>query len=224
MTATTIARAWAVRRADGLQLGFTDHDGALSFEGIVFRPEAGLTAQALVQGLGLAVDNTDSRVLVGGGCRPAGHEQEQPEEEHQSEKGQFHRSFAASAGAGVLGLAQKRLSKHIPDGRRFVHDKRVPDHGWRGGRRPGRPGALLPAGAPSCLTERVRASIVTALPARVVRSGKSLQSQENGWERGAFRAGPGAGRGDHSDKRRSRAGPARGRGFDPREGLLWKKP
>ena len=57
--ATTIARAWAVRRADGLCLGFTDHDMALEFEGIAFRPEAGLSAQALVQGLGLAVDNTE---------------------------------------------------------------------------------------------------------------------------------------------------------------------
>ncbi|SEH59979.1 DUF2163 domain-containing protein [Paracoccus alkenifer] len=57
--ATTIARVWAVTRADGLCLGFTDHDMALEFEGIVFRPHAGLSAQALVQGLGLAVDNTE---------------------------------------------------------------------------------------------------------------------------------------------------------------------
>lgn len=64
MTATTIARAWAVRRTDGLTLGFTDHDGALSFEGIAFRPEAGLTAQALVQGLGLAVDNTEAQGVL----------------------------------------------------------------------------------------------------------------------------------------------------------------
>lgn len=57
--ATTLARAWAVRRADGLALGFTDHDVALSFEGIAFRPDAGMTAQALAQGLGLSVDNTE---------------------------------------------------------------------------------------------------------------------------------------------------------------------
>lgn len=64
MTATTIARAWTVRRADGMELGFTDHDGVLSFEGIEFRPEAGLTAQALVQGLGLAVDNTEAQGVL----------------------------------------------------------------------------------------------------------------------------------------------------------------
>ena len=55
---TTIARAWAVTRADGLCLGFTDHDMALEFGGVSF-PEAGMSAQALVQGLGLAVDNTE---------------------------------------------------------------------------------------------------------------------------------------------------------------------
>ena len=58
---TTLARAWAVTRADGMVLGFTDHDAGLSFEGIAFRPDAGLTAQALVQGLGLAVDNTEAQ-------------------------------------------------------------------------------------------------------------------------------------------------------------------
>ena len=57
--ATTIARAWAVMRSDGLCLGFTDHDMALEFEGVAFRPEAGLSAQALAQGLGLSMDNTE---------------------------------------------------------------------------------------------------------------------------------------------------------------------
>ncbi|WBU57540.1 DUF2163 domain-containing protein [Paracoccus sediminicola] len=57
---TTIARAWAISRADGLVLGFTDHDRALHFAGIGFRPEAGLTAQAVVQGAGLSVDNSEA--------------------------------------------------------------------------------------------------------------------------------------------------------------------
>ena len=61
---TTLARAWAVTRADGMVLGFTDHDAGLSFEGIAFRPDAGLTAQALVQGLGLAVDNTEAQGVL----------------------------------------------------------------------------------------------------------------------------------------------------------------
>ena len=55
---TTVARAWEVTRADGLRLGFTDHDRPLAFDGLDFRPEAGLTARVVVQGTGLAVDNS----------------------------------------------------------------------------------------------------------------------------------------------------------------------
>ena len=44
MTATTIARAWAVRRADGLTLGFTDHDEALRFAGTRFSARTGWAA------------------------------------------------------------------------------------------------------------------------------------------------------------------------------------
>lgn len=60
MTTTTLARAWSVRRADGLTLGFTDHDGPLAFAGIAFRPDRGLTARALVQATGLSVDNSEA--------------------------------------------------------------------------------------------------------------------------------------------------------------------
>lgn len=60
MTTTTLARAWSVRRADGLTLGFTDHDRRLSFGGVAFRPDRGLTARALVQGTGLSVDNSEA--------------------------------------------------------------------------------------------------------------------------------------------------------------------
>lgn len=56
----TIARTWAVARRDGMVLGFTDHDRGLSFEGISFRPDAGLSARAVVQGAGLSVDNTEA--------------------------------------------------------------------------------------------------------------------------------------------------------------------
>ncbi len=60
MTTTTLARAWVMQRADGLRLGFTDHDAALSFGGIMFRPDHGMSARALVQALGLSVDNTEA--------------------------------------------------------------------------------------------------------------------------------------------------------------------
>lgn len=57
---TTIARAWAVRRKDGQELGFTDHDGGLTFEGIAFEPDSGMTAKTLAQGTGLSVDNSEA--------------------------------------------------------------------------------------------------------------------------------------------------------------------
>lgn len=60
MTTTKIARAWSITRADGMVLGFTDHDAPLRFQGLDFRPEAGLSAQAVVQGAGLSVDNTEA--------------------------------------------------------------------------------------------------------------------------------------------------------------------
>lgn len=57
---TTLCRCWAVTRRDGVVLGFTDHDGDLRFEDVVFRAGSGLTAMALQQGTGLAVDNTEA--------------------------------------------------------------------------------------------------------------------------------------------------------------------
>ena len=57
---TTVARAWAVTRSDGIVLGFTDHDRDLAFDGIVFRASTGMTAGALQQTTGLAVDNSEA--------------------------------------------------------------------------------------------------------------------------------------------------------------------
>lgn len=57
---TTLARAFAVRRKDGVVLGFTDHDRNLDFDGITFRAGSGMTAKAIQQGTGLSVDNTEA--------------------------------------------------------------------------------------------------------------------------------------------------------------------
>ncbi|MBY6004448.1 DUF2163 domain-containing protein [Salipiger bermudensis] len=56
----TVARCWAVTRADGLRLGFTDHDCDLSFDGLSFRADTGLSAKALQQATGLSVDNSEA--------------------------------------------------------------------------------------------------------------------------------------------------------------------
>ncbi len=57
---TTIARCWALTRADGTRLGFTDHDRDLSFDGLTFKADTGLTARALMQSTGLSVDNSEA--------------------------------------------------------------------------------------------------------------------------------------------------------------------
>lgn len=57
---TTVCRCWRVERRDGVVMGFTDHDAALAFEGVAFRPGAGMSAGALALGTGLAVDNGEA--------------------------------------------------------------------------------------------------------------------------------------------------------------------
>lgn len=58
--ATTLCRAWVVERRDGAVLGFTDHDRELTFEGIRFAADSGLTAHAMSHTTGLSVDNSEA--------------------------------------------------------------------------------------------------------------------------------------------------------------------
>ncbi|MDO5657836.1 MAG: DUF2163 domain-containing protein [Paracoccus sp. (in: a-proteobacteria)] len=60
MSVSYLARGWIVRRADGLVLGLTDHDRPLTFQRVTLRPDTGLSAGAVVQSAGLAVDNTEA--------------------------------------------------------------------------------------------------------------------------------------------------------------------
>lgn len=57
---TRVARCWKLTRRDGQTYGFTDHDRDLFFDGVTFRAGTGLTASALSQTTGLAVDNTEA--------------------------------------------------------------------------------------------------------------------------------------------------------------------
>ncbi|MBP0480989.1 DUF2163 domain-containing protein [Sagittula salina] len=57
---TTVCRAWVVTRRDGTVFGFTDHDRDISFDGVTFKAETGLSARALAQSTGLSVDNTEA--------------------------------------------------------------------------------------------------------------------------------------------------------------------
>lgn len=57
---TTLCRCWAITRRDGVLHGFTDHDCGLSFDGIAFKADTGLSALALQQSTGLSVDNSEA--------------------------------------------------------------------------------------------------------------------------------------------------------------------
>lgn len=57
---TTLARCWALTRRDGTVMGFTDHDRDIDFAGIRFKADTGLTARALQQTTGLAIDNSEA--------------------------------------------------------------------------------------------------------------------------------------------------------------------
>ena len=63
--ATTLCRCWRLDRADGMSLGFTDHDAALRFDGLEFRADAALAGGALEQAAGAAADGVE----VGGALR-----------------------------------------------------------------------------------------------------------------------------------------------------------
>jgi len=57
---TTLAWCWRITRADGVALGFTDHDRPLSFDGTDFEPESGFAASEIRAGSDLAVDAQDA--------------------------------------------------------------------------------------------------------------------------------------------------------------------
>lgn len=56
--ATTLARAWIVRRQDGWVMGFTDHDRRLVVDGVVCEPSSGMDPSAIHASTGLSVDNS----------------------------------------------------------------------------------------------------------------------------------------------------------------------
>ena len=53
---TTLCRCWIVERADGVRLGFTDHDRDLVVEGVTCEAASALTASAVESSTGLSMD------------------------------------------------------------------------------------------------------------------------------------------------------------------------
>lgn len=54
---TTLCWCWKLTRDDGLIQGFTDHDSALTMDGVAYEAVTGFTASEVQSQLGLAVDN-----------------------------------------------------------------------------------------------------------------------------------------------------------------------
>jgi uncharacterized phage protein (TIGR02218 family) len=57
--ATTLCWCWRLSRADGVRLGFTDHDRDLVFDGTTFEAAAGFSASEIKDQVGLSVDNLE---------------------------------------------------------------------------------------------------------------------------------------------------------------------
>ena len=56
---TTLATCWILKRLDGVEFGFTDHDQLLAVNGVTCEPETGMTGSELRQSEGFASDDQD---------------------------------------------------------------------------------------------------------------------------------------------------------------------
>jgi uncharacterized phage protein (TIGR02218 family) len=56
---TTLCHCWRVTRRDATVLGFTDHDGPITFEETEFEPRSGLSSSEAEAALGMAADRVD---------------------------------------------------------------------------------------------------------------------------------------------------------------------
>jgi uncharacterized phage protein (TIGR02218 family) len=61
---TTLAWCWRIARADGVTLGFTDHDSILAFGGTSFESESGFAASEIRAGSDLSVDAQDAEGVL----------------------------------------------------------------------------------------------------------------------------------------------------------------
>lgn len=62
--ATTLCWCWRLTRADGVVMGFTDHDRPLTFDATTFEPDSGLTAAEVRAGSALEVDAQDAEGVL----------------------------------------------------------------------------------------------------------------------------------------------------------------
>jgi len=56
---TSVCHCWKLTRSDGVVLGFTDHNAALTVDGILYEPSSGFSASEARETLGLAASTVD---------------------------------------------------------------------------------------------------------------------------------------------------------------------
>lgn len=61
---TSLCRCWLVTRRDGRQLGLTDHDAPLQFDGVTYQADAGMRASALEKNHQLAQEGMEIFALL----------------------------------------------------------------------------------------------------------------------------------------------------------------
>lgn len=61
---TTLCSCWRLTRADGLVLGFTDHDGDVTIGSVTYTAATGYSPTAIASSADLAVDNLDVEVVL----------------------------------------------------------------------------------------------------------------------------------------------------------------
>ena len=61
---TTLSWCWRISRADGVTLGFTNHDKVQTFDGTEFEPESGFAASEVRSGSDLSVDAQDAEGVL----------------------------------------------------------------------------------------------------------------------------------------------------------------
>lgn len=64
---TTLARCWGVQRTNGTFIGFTDHDLDISFDGMLFLAESGITPTRLKTSLGTSVNTAEAKGILKAG-------------------------------------------------------------------------------------------------------------------------------------------------------------
>lgn len=60
----TTCNCWKLTRADGVVMGFTDHDAPLTISGVTYQPSSGFARSAIASRADLSVDTTDVTALL----------------------------------------------------------------------------------------------------------------------------------------------------------------